>query len=237
MKEQSIIFLPGGFKQFRILKSKFNFSEKNVLIVGEGSEKIAEKIVQAGAKHVDLIVNDFDFLMIGKINLKTHDRIEIKLMDFDNTDYAENQFDLIYAQGSISFPNRNKIVKEMKRILKRDGILCTGEITALTKTYPIFVKNIFESSDMSPLFHSGVEQYYEERGFEIIYLQDITSSLKNFYENAASAFRSNVDNLSQQEKSYYKKLLNKLSHESNAYLNLGADKYVGMKVLILKKVS
>jgi DNA-directed RNA polymerase subunit N (RpoN/RPB10) len=46
--------------------------------------------------------------------------------------------------------------------------------------------------------------------------------------------KANINNLSGQEKSYYKKLLNKISHESNAYLKLGADKYIGFKMLILK---
>jgi hypothetical protein len=43
-----------------------------------------------------------------------------------------------------------------------------------------------------------------------------------------------IETLTEKEKSYYKKLLNKISHESNAYLKLGADKYIGYKLLILK---
>ena len=45
------------------------------------------------------------------------------------------------------------------------------------------------------------------------------------------------DNLTDKEKSFYKKLLSKISHESNAYLKLGADRYIGFKMLILKKTN
>jgi hypothetical protein len=47
--------------------------------------------------------------------------------------------------------------------------------------------------------------------------------------------KSSKSDLTQQEKSYYKKLLHKISHESNAYLNLGADKYIGFIALLLQK--
>ena len=40
------------------------------------------------------------------------------MMDFDNTDFNAEEFDLVYAQASISLLNRNKIVKEIKRILE-----------------------------------------------------------------------------------------------------------------------
>ena len=54
MQETPNIFLPGGFKQFRILKSKYVISDKDVLIIGAGSEKIAEKMMESGANSVKL---------------------------------------------------------------------------------------------------------------------------------------------------------------------------------------
>lgn len=234
VQENQSILLPGGLKQYRTLKSKFYFQGKKILIVGPGTIKIAEKISNSGADSVKIIVNDFDSLLISKIEIKEETNIEIKLMEYDNTDYPENEFDLIYAQGSISSTNRNKIVKELKRIIKPDGVFCIGEITALTKIYPVFIKDIFESSNIFPLTHNECSAYYESRKLSVIYEQDLSSSLKSFYENAENELNENIDELSGQEKSYYKKLLNRISHESNAYLKLGADKYIGFKMLILK---
>lgn len=236
-QENQQIFLPGGFKLFRILKSKYNLSEKDVLIIGSNSEKIAEKMIDSGAKSVTVIVSDYDSLINSRLNLKKEINVYVKMMDFENTDFTDNEFDLVYAQASVSLTNRNKIIKEIKRILKSDAVFCVGEITSLTENYPQFVKDIFESSGISPLPHNKCAEYYEERKFSLLYEGDLTSSLKSYYENASNQLKQKTEHLTDKEKSYYKKLLNKISHESNAYLKLGADKYIGFKMLILRKTN
>jgi len=236
MHENSNIFLPAGFKQFRILKGKFIIPGKNALVIGAGSDKIAEKMIDSGAVSVKMIVNDFDSLMNSRLNLGKETKIVLEMMEYDNTDFNDNEFDLVYTQGTISSFNRNKIIKEIKRILKTDGVLCVGEMTSLTKRYPVFIKDIFDSSEILPLPNESFSTYYTERNFSVLHEQDLSSSLKSFYENVIFTLKNNIDQLSDTEKSYYKKLLNKISHESNAYLKLGADKYIGFKMLILKKM-
>lgn len=236
MQENQTIFLPGGFKQFRILKTKYILSEKNVLVIGSGSEKIAEKMIESGAGSVMMIVNDYDSLINSRLNLSKDSKVLVKMMDFDNTDFNAEEFDLVYAQASISLLNRNKIVKEIKRILKPKATLCVGEITSLISDYPPFVKNIFDTSNILPLLNADCGFYYTERNFSVLYEEDLSSSLKSFYENTAKGLDDKIYTLSEKEKSYYKKLLNKISHESNAYLKLGADRYIGFKMLLLKKV-
>lgn len=234
MQENLYIFLPGGFKQFRILKSKFIISGKSVLVIGAGSEKIAEKIIDSGASSVKMIVNDFESLINSRLNLSKESEIVLEMMEYDNTDFSDNVYDLVYAQGSISSANRSKIIKEIKRILKADGVLCVGEMTSLRKEYPVFIKDIFESSEIVPLSNESCSTFYTQRNFSVILEQDLSSSLKSFYENAASSLEKSIEKFTDIEKNYYKKLLNKISHESNAYLKLGADKYIGFKMLILK---
>ncbi len=234
MQETQNIFLPAGFKQFRILKSKFIISGKNVLVIGAGSEKIAEKMIDSGAVSVKMIVNDFDSLMNARLNLSKESIIVLEMMEYDNTDFGDKEVDLVYAQGSISSSNRSKIIREIKRILKADGVLCVGEITSLKNEYPVFIKDIFESSEIHPLQNDSCSTYYTDRNFSVLHEQDLSSSLKSFYENASSSLETSIEKLTDTEKSYYKKLLNKISHESNAYLKLGANKYIGFKMLILK---
>ena len=113
--------------------------------------------------------------------------------------------------------------------------LCVGEITSLTNDYPPFVKNIFDTSDMLPLLNDGCGTYYTERNFSVLYEEDLSSSLQSFYEHTAQELDDTIYKLNEKEKSYYKKLLKKISHESNAYLKLGADRYIGFKMLILRK--
>ena len=63
--------------------------------------------------------DNYDSLISLKMNLKEKDSIKIKMMDYAHTDFDDKHFDLIYAQGSISVPNRKNILKEIKRILIR----------------------------------------------------------------------------------------------------------------------
>jgi ubiquinone/menaquinone biosynthesis C-methylase UbiE len=237
MQETQTIFLPGGFKQFRILKSKYVLNDRNVLVIGSGSEKIAEKMIKSGASSVELIVNDYDSLINSRLNLSNDSKVSVKMMDFDNTDFNAEEFDLVYAQVSISSLNRNKIVKEIKRILKPEATLCVGEITFLINDYPPFVKNIFDTSDILPLLNDSCGTYYTERNYSVLYEEDLSSSLQSFYEHTAERLEDKIYTLTEKEKSYYRKLLNKISDESNAFLKLGADRYIGFKMMILKKNS
>lgn len=236
MNESQFVFLPGGMKQFRELKNKYILKNKKVLVIGTGSEKICHKMIESGASSVDTIVNEYESLISSRLILSKENNIMVKMMEYDNTDFNDDDFDFVYAQASVSTSNRNKIVKEIKRILKPEGVFCVGEITVLQEAYPAFVKDIFESSDILPLQHNSCKEYFSDRKFEVLYEEDLSSSLRNFYETAAQSLKEEINNLSENEKSYHKKLLNKISHESNAYLKLGADKYIGFKMLILKKV-
>jgi len=156
-------------------------------------------------------------------------------MDFEITDFEDSSFDLIYAQASISSLNRNKIIRELKRILRPGGYLCVGEIVSLKNDIPQFVKDIFDSSDLLPTFIGDFEKYYIDRNFEVIARYDLSKTLQDYYSKSASLLKNAKGNLDDKEKSYYKKLLNKISHESNAYLKLGGDKYIGFTAALLKK--
>jgi predicted HicB family RNase H-like nuclease len=79
-----------------------------------------------------------------------------------------------------------------------------------------------------------LEKYYTDRNFEILFKQDLSHTLKDFYKMSANLLENKVNDLTEQEKSYHKKFLNRLSHESNAYLKLGGNDFMGFKMLISK---
>ncbi len=237
MKQTTKIFLPGGFKQFRILKHKCELKQKKVLVIGESSEKIAEKFIDEESESVDVIVRDYDSLIQSRLNIEKSKNISIRINDFENTDFQEDYFDIVYSQVSLSNTNRKNTIKEIKRILKPQGIFCISEMTKLQSEIPAFVKNIFEQSEILPLLHGEFEKYFISRSFELIYQQDLTSSLTDFYNNIQKELTDFLKSSSDKEKALYKKLLNKISHESNAYLKLGGDKYIGLKLLILKNIK
>jgi SAM-dependent methyltransferase len=235
MNNKKQICLPGLNKQFDFLKKNLQVNPKTVLVIGSGSENAAALITNHFSCSTELIVQDYESLMNSRINLDNDSNIKISLMNYEVTDFAPESFDLIYAQASVSLINRNKIIKEIKRILKPDGYLCIGEIVSLKQDIPLFVRDIFDSAGLLPLFVDDLEKYYIERKFNLISLRDFSNTLAEYYTLYASLLKSTKENLTDNEKSYYKKLLNKIHHESNVYLKLGGDKFIGFVSLLLQK--
>ncbi|HEY7752032.1 MAG TPA: class I SAM-dependent methyltransferase [Ignavibacteriaceae bacterium] len=229
------IFLPGGLLQLNHLKTKVSVQGFDVLIIGSNSEFIAEKLLNDGCLSVSLIVNDSGSLLNSKIVLQNHPGIKVKMMSFENTDFSNEQFGLVYAQASVSIPERNKIIKEIKRILTPGGYFCVGEITSLKTSPPQFMQDVWEANNILPLNHDKGAEYYLQKGFEVQEEIDLSNSLSDFYKLSIELLKNSKKNLTDEELSAQKKLLNRLSHESNAYLKLGGKNYMGFKSLILRK--
>ena len=88
---------------------------------------------------------------------------------------------------------------------------------------------------MEPLYKEELVPYYEERNYELIDSIDLSFTLRDYYMANANMLKERERALTENEKSYYKKILNQISHESNAYLKLGANKYYGFHAVLLKK--
>ena len=168
-----------------------------------------------------------------KMKVKEIEKIKCKMMDYTHNDFDKEYFELIYTQASISVSERKLILKEIKRILKTDGVFCTGEIVALKEPVPAFVNDIWERSGLDPLPSSDIKKYFVSKGFVIISEKDLSSTLVKFYEK----IRFDISKASKQEKEGNKKLYLGIKHESNVYLKLGGDKYIGFKSLIMRKAS
>ena len=237
MAEDHTIFLPGSGKQFNHLKAKIILKDKDVLIIGSNSEKIAQMFLDGEANVVTIILDEYDSLMNVRYLLKNKEKISVRLMDSNSTDFNDAVFDIVYAQASISNKLRNKIIKEIKRILKPEGILNVGEITSLKSSPPIFVNDIWESGNILPINSDDVNKYYKERKFEVVDTLDLSAHLKDFYLESKKLLFNNIDSLSENEKAYYKKLLKRMSHESNAYLKLGGKDYMGFTSIIARKIN
>ena len=231
------ILLPGLDKQLSFLNGNLTGQIKSALVIGSSSELTAMEISRKYSCPVDLILQDYESLMNSKIILEKHSGINIRMMEYGSTDFENESFDLIYAQASLSRNDRNKYIKEVKRILKPDGFFCAGEIVTLEKDYPAFVKDVFDASDILPLYVNTLDKYYTERKFEIIAREDLTNTLEAYYNKNLVMLKEVLKQLGEQEKSYYKKLLNKISHESNVYLKLGGKKYYGFVCLLMKKAG
>ena len=229
------IFLPGNEKQLEHLESKLEIPGKEVLIIGTGSEDIAVYLKKKGAPAVRIIVSDYESVMNSRMILPKETEVSVSMMDFENTDFESETFDLVYAQASVSSYSRNKIIKEVKRILNSGGILSAGEITCLKIPVPVFIQEIWDAGDILPLETNEVTAYYQERKFEIIDQINLSNTLTDYYQKNHKLLRDKMNTLTESEKSYYKIILNRLSHESNVYLKQGGKDYIGFTSIIARK--
>lgn len=222
--------LPGGNGQFKHLLEQDISTGKNSLIIGPISNSIVIKLL-VHFSELSIIADNYDSMISIRMNLKENDSFKIKMMDFAHTDFEDKHFDLIYSQRSISVSNRKDIIKEMKRIITDDGLLSVGEIVSLKEPVPVFVKDIWERSGIEALSLSGINQYYENRGFKIISEKDLSTRLRDFYESVVVTVSKADKDQKEADKKYY----SQLKHESNVYLKLGGDKFIGFKSLIMRK--
>ncbi len=229
------IFIPGTDKQLKFLLEKLSFKNDKILIVGSSSEFIAQNLSEKTTEKIELIVEDYDSLINSKLIVDENSNINIRLMDFEITDFDEQTFDLIFAQGSISNHRRNKIVKHLKKLLKPNGLFLVGEVVKLQEKTPPVLDDIWESSDLEPIFTEDISEYYKTYGFTILEEKDISETLTEYYSTNLKKLKETEPQLTDQEKSYYKKLLNRVSHESTMYLKHGGDKHIGFKILFMKK--
>ena len=234
-----MIILPGIDQQVRFFTEAVDLQNKRLLIIGPGTVEAAQMMSVFNPVKVIIIVDNYDSLLTERYKLEKNEikNIDIRMMDYTNSDFRKDSFEAIFAQASVSGSNRNKIIKEIKKILTEDGIFCAGEITKLKDNEPQFVKDIWQNSDLTPMKNDELEKFYSEKGFEIVAQKDLSFTLKEFYRESGKQLKATEANLRENEKSYYKKLLKKISHESNVYLRLGGDEYIGFTALIMRKKS
>lgn len=236
MKNDQTIFLPGGDRQFAHLKTTVNMTRSNVLIIGSNTNQLAKLFLAEGAASVSIIVDDHDSLVQLRYLLQGDKNISLKLMEYTKTDFKDLSFDLIFAQASISNKRRSKIMKEIKRILKTKGLFNVGELVSLKGSMPVFIKDIWDAGNIDPLNTKNINSYYENREFKIVSVKDLSDQLKEYYSISKNLLDM-TSTLSNEEKSYHKKMLKRISHESNAYLKLGGNRFMGFTSVILRKVN
>jgi SAM-dependent methyltransferase len=231
------VFLPGTNEQVNNLVRHIHNKFNSVLVIGSNSEEVAKILSDNYSSPVIIILEDEQSLLKARLILSNEKNVSVRLMDFDNTDFPSEKFDLIYVQASISNLKRNKIIKEIKRILKPGGFFCVGELTSKSKNPPAFIKDAWSASDISPIQENEISDYYVQRNFTVVYEKDLSEALKNFYLLSEELLNVKDDLLTQEEIKINKKFLKRINHEANIYLNLGGNDFMGFRMLILKKAD
>lgn len=231
---EKTILLPGLSEQLKLLVKSVPTKSKKILIMGSHSEFIAERLSEV-TEDISVIVEDEYSLLESRFRIGKPDLTQFRLMSFSRTDFADNSFDIVYAQASITNSDRNKIFKEIKRILKPKGKFCLGEIVSLNFILPKFVSDILTRSNLAPLYIPNLVSDYTSKGFKILLHQESNSKLKEYYETVKRILLIDPNLKGEIITRYDRKLYDKISHELNSYLKLGMDKHIGFYISILEK--
>ena len=74
--------------------------------------------------------------MIESAQKKLGEKVILEVGDAEKLPYAENQFDIVICNASFHhYPNPDRVLSEIKRVLKIEGILILGDPTAPFEWY------------------------------------------------------------------------------------------------------
>lgn len=117
-----------------ILERVVAINPETVLDLGCGNGNVLEKIMETS--NAKLFGLDLSLKMIESARKKLADTVELKVGDAEKLPYTENQFDVVICNASFHhYPNPERVLSEIKRVLKRGGILVLGDPTAPFKWY------------------------------------------------------------------------------------------------------
>ena len=139
---------------------KNNAQNKNVLDFGCGSGGYAEKVVNFNPSKLTAIDISEKAIKIAKS--KGYNKIDFKVENCESTNLDSNSFDVIYGVGILHHLNLKKTVKEIERLLRKDGSLFFIEplgTNPIINLYRKFTPNA-RSDDEHPLTFSDI-RYFE----------------------------------------------------------------------------
>jgi len=229
------LLLPGMDDQFLWFNNLYNVTGKTVLVVGESSDELAKFIEENFQAKVYFIVHDEDALFHSRLKLGANKNISVRLMDFANTDFKHDFFDVVYAQASVTVKERRKIAKEFFRITKPGGVLCVGEMCNLKKEVPQVITDVWNRSTLFPLFVDELVPFYESAQWKHKELKDLSETLDVFYIQFEKKAARNLPNVPEGEKKLHKKFIHKISHEANVFLRHGGYKNIGFSAMLFEK--
>lgn len=157
--------------------------------VGQATILLAEHFKNSEVEAIDLFVHYLNVLdeKISKNNLS--DRVFTYQMDMRDLDFANEEFDIVYAEASIEIIGFGKGLKEWKRLLKPNGYLIVSDVSWIEKPSSEsrkFWKNTYDEVDaienkISQISDGG----YEFIDYVIVPMEDWRSFHNKLEENLA----------------------------------------------------
>lgn len=123
--------------RFNYIKSKTNIKNENILDLGCGGGILTEKLAKHGANIIALDKSK-ELIKLAKSRESIHS-IKIKYLNMDVIDFLKNckiKFDTIICMELLEhIENKIKVIKLLKNVIKKNGIIILSSLNKNTLTY------------------------------------------------------------------------------------------------------
>jgi SAM-dependent methyltransferase len=236
LPENKSPFLPGGASPITFFLKKIPHEGKSILLLGNGFSQLIPFVMHEGFSSIQSASDDNTEVFEYKANTSKNQQFPALVVDYESLDHNTGEFDFVFCQTTLTKPIKTKLIKEIKRILKPDGILITSEIICVKKPAPIFLNDIWIKSGQDPHYGEEFEAFYTTRGFNLIESAEFPNDLDEFYIKSYKILETNLKSMSAEKRVQFRKDFVQEKHEITSMVKGGALKFLNFKTLILQKI-
>jgi SAM-dependent methyltransferase len=163
-------------------------------------------------------------------------RVSARLMAPVQTNFRPGQFDVVMMEGIFSGYPPTRVLKEALRVLQHPGWLLLSDSCWLEQQVPTYVRDVWESREHKLLTREALRTLLEERGLEIITLEDRSDVLEGFYHQ----FTGTVKGIAKggfEGMKHLKGLVKHYKHEIDVYRKHGGDRYMGYMSAVARRIA
>lgn len=152
-----------------ILNRISSINPNKILDLGCGNGNVLKML--EGKTNADLYGLDLSENMINEAKKRLDSKVNLTIGDSENLPYENNQFDVIICNASFHhYPKPNLVLKEIKRVLKSDGIFILGDPTIpfslFLKVFNYFLK-YSNSGDYKIYSKKEIIELLNKNGFSV----------------------------------------------------------------------
>lgn len=238
--------LPGGAAPARFFINEISLggdgtffpdlSKTTLLILGSGFTMLLPLFEKVGFGSIHAACDDNEEIFGYKANTPKEKQVPVLFVDYASLDHKPESFDFVFCQATLASGYRNKLIKEIKRILKPGGLLITSEVICAKKPAPTFLNDILSGSGQDPLYSDEFESYYTSRKFELLNSADFTDELDEFYITWYKKLENSLKSASSEKRQEIRKEFAGEKHEITTMVKGGALKFLEFKTRILRKL-